>query len=235
MSQPPYQPPPQWPPQQPPSPQNPPQRYPPQQYPPQQYPPQQYPPQPVPPQQYPPQRYPPQQYPPQQYPPQPPPPYYQPPPKPPRKRLSCFVIGLIVLVVTCLVVGVGGYLLVRSNKINQSDLFALVGQGSGDVNITNLSDAEMRVTFTALDAEGSSPFINDIRLKPNEISGFAGKAGRYQMKFSGAFSATCTLELKVKDYYQFVVVSQSIAVVRNNQTPQNGRELDVTTSSLCKK
>ena len=72
---------------------------------------------------------------------------------------------------------------------------------------------------------------------PFDIVGYGAlRSGRYRLEFSGESvpAAECTFLVGRGDSYQFVVVPEGIAVVREGQTVQDSAELDMATSSVCR-
>ncbi|MBI2846045.1 MAG: hypothetical protein HYX86_05810 [Chloroflexi bacterium] len=109
---------------------------------------------------------------------------------------------------------------------------------TAEISIANLADDTLEVALSWIDPEtGSVQPAATFTLKSFQITSQAIFPGRFQLDFaylSGATAVgTCTLEVVSGDLYQFVAVSEGIAIYREGQEPQSGEDLFVATSYLC--
>lgn len=210
------------------------------QYPPAQYPPQQYPPQ-YPQGQYPqgqyPQGpgYPPQQYPPGQY------PVNQAPVKKGRSPCGCCFTVFLVFILLVIGTGVLGYFLLQNGTITQRGILNTLGMGTGEAAVLNLTDGDLSVDIVSLgDSSGSSLLETNLSLKPTDSNSFTAiRPGRYRLTFTatvgGAASGTCSLQMGSGDVYQFVALNEGVVVTSEKYTPTTAADMNMATSSLCKK
>ncbi len=158
--------------------------------------------------------------------------------------LRACACGCVVLLVLFVAVGVGGYLVVQSGVITQTTVqttvLNLVGFGPGDIEVDNFRDDAIQVTFQQVDeSQGSSTSIGDYKLNAFDVQSFrAPYAGKYRVRFRTQRAATelgtCNLNIKSGDRYQFVTLPDKIVVNRVNNLATVGRDLVVSTSSLCR-
>ena len=152
-----------------------------------------------------------------------------------RWLITCFVL-LLVSVCCLALVGGGGYLAVQAGSMSLIQLSTQL-EGAGEVSIVNTSDEELSVRLVRLDDEAGEVSMWNDSIAPFDIGGYGGSpAGYYRLEFAGegALNASCTFQLERGDSYQFVAVPEGIAVVRDGHTAQDGAELDVAISSLCR-
>ncbi|HEX8230469.1 MAG TPA: zinc ribbon domain-containing protein [Chloroflexia bacterium] len=203
-------------------PQYPPQQYPPPQHPPNQYPPGQYPPGPG---------YPPQQY---QY------PVNQAPVKQGRSPCGCcFTWFLIIIVAFAVLIGAGWFML-QNGTITARGIRNTLGMGSGEAAVLNLTDGDLSVSIASLSTESESGLLDtDLALKPTDSDSFTSiSPGRYRITFSatvGEASGDCSLQIGSGDVYQFVAVNEGVVVTNEKYPPSTAADLNMATSSLCKK
>jgi len=149
--------------------------------------------------------------------------------------LTCLV--LLLMSVCCLgLVGGGGFLAVQAGSLSAMQLSAQL-EGVGDLSIANTAGEAVTVRLIRLDTEEGEMSIDSEAIAPFDISGYGGlTSGRYRLEFSGdsTQAASCTFLIGRGDSYQFVVVPEGIAVVREGQAAQDAAELDMATSSLCR-
>ncbi len=162
-------------------------------------------------------------------------------PKKNRSRKSTILIscGVAFVVMICLflVVGGGGYYLISTGSLSYIQIMNIVGPGTGEISIVNLDDLDVGASLERLDTEDGSPASTGSEtLAPLEIGGFGNiEKGRYRLELRATNGGECILEIVRGDEYQFVVVPEGIAVTRIGEVTQNADEVDMATSSLCRK
>jgi len=161
---------------------------------------------------------------------------------PKKSRGGCagwLVVGCLVALLACGVLGVGGFLAYQSHLITLNTFLNLVGLGPAGVEVDNFRDDTIQVAILQLDvSKDSTPAQDSFEIAAFDIQNYqAQSAGRYRVDFgttSGAADlGTCTLTLKGGDQYQFVALPDKIVINRVNHPPVNGRDLIVETSTLC--
>ena len=184
---------------------------------------------------YPPQQYPPQQGYPQQYP--------YPANQPQRKQRSpcgcCFTIFLVFIGLIVGTIGVGWYML-QNGSLTQRGILNTLGMGTGEAAVLNLTDGDLSVSIASLGSESESGLLDtDLELKPTDSDSFTSiSPGRYRITFSatvGEASGNCSLQIASGDVYQFVAVNEGVVVTNEKYPPSTAADLNMATSSLCKK
>lgn len=194
----------------------------------------------------PPPLYPPQaQYPPPQHPSGPAPVVgqYPPPPVYVKKRSPCGCCLAVTLLSLLLVCGGGATLwfLIQNGAISGRQILSTIGMGPGEINVVNLTDGDLQVTLTSLETNSTnSIYDNSVTMTANEIRGFANlPAGRYKVAFTYAAgtpgAGECTIKLNGSDYYQYVAVPEGIAVSSKKEPAQSASDVNIESSSLCKR
>ncbi|HEX8217592.1 MAG TPA: zinc ribbon domain-containing protein [Chloroflexia bacterium] len=196
--------------------------------------------------QYPPQQYPPQYaqgpgYPTQQYPPG----QYPVNPAPVKKgRSPCGCCFTVFLVLILLIIGtvVSGYFLLQNGTITQRGILNTLGMGTGEAAVLNLTDGDLSVDIVSLgDSSSDSTLLEtNLSLKPTDSDSFTSiRPGRYRLTFTatvgGAASGTCSLQVGSGDVYQFVALNEGVVVTSEKYTPTTAADMNMATSSLCKK
>jgi hypothetical protein len=150
---------------------------------------------------------------------------------------TCLIL-LLVVVCGLGALGGAGYWAVRSGRLSAMQISARLS-GTGELKIVNTSDGALTAHLNQLEAgEGDIGLLSE-RIESFDIGGFGGLSpGRYQLDFESESNSppdsTCTFSLDRNDVYQFVAVPQGIAVVRQGSAVQDGAEMDVARSSLCR-
>jgi hypothetical protein len=147
-----------------------------------------------------------------------------------------FLVFILLIVGT---IGVGWYML-QNGTLTQKGIFNTLGMGTGEADVINLSDGDLSVNIASLDDKsGSSLLKTDLALKPFDSDSFTSiKPGRYRLTFAataGQASGTCTLQVGSGDVYQFAAVNEGVVITSDKHPASTGEELDMSTSSLCKK
>lgn len=152
-------------------------------------------------------------------------------------RLTILAVSLIILVCGLVLVGGGGYYLISTGYLSNTQPMNIVGPGTGEIAVVNLDDGDLKASLTRLDTEEGSPeHVGSETLAPLEIGGFGRvEAGRYQLEINASVGGVCTLEIVKGDEYQFVAVPEGIAVTRSRESVQSADELDMATSPWCRK
>lgn len=176
----------------------------------------------------------------------PPPAYGQPYAPPPQrsggggKTCGCLITGCLAIVVILVLLGVGGFLAVRSGTITMNTVLNLVGLGPGSVEISNFRDDAIQVSITRLDTTSATPRSpTTLALNAFDVKFYrASEPGKYRVEFRTARGSTnlgtCTLTVRSGDQFQFVTMPERIAVNRANSPSNVGTDFVVTTSSLCR-
>jgi hypothetical protein len=150
------------------------------------------------------------------------------------------VAGCLVALLGCGALGVGGFLAYRGGLITPNMLLNLVGLGPADIEVDNFRDDTIEIHILQLEVKtDETPTENYLEIEAFDIrTSRVQQPGRYQVNFgttSGAADlGTCTLTLRSGDLYQFVALPDKIVVNRVNKPPDNGRDLIVETSTLCR-
>ena len=191
--------------------------------------------------QYPQPQYPQPQYPPGQYPQQYPYPANQARVKQRSPCGCCFTILLVFIVLIVGTIGVGWYML-QNGSLTQRGILNTLGMGTGEAAVLNLTDGDLSVSIASLSTDsssGSGLLETDLALKPTDSNSFRSIGpGRYRITFSatvGEASGSCSLQVGSGDVYQFVAVNEGIVVTNEKYPPSRAEDLNMATSSLCKK
>ncbi|HMA36434.1 MAG TPA: zinc ribbon domain-containing protein [Chloroflexia bacterium] len=184
-----------------------------------------------------------------------PPPGYGPPPGPvpvgqTRRRRGCSCGGcLVALLVVVLLLGgtgVGIWVLIQNGTLSTHSLLNMVGLGSGEIQVVNLSDATVDVTVTTRDSatptgggsgDSSGGLSSDHKMKSLDIQEFAGiQPGRYDLRIgSGANSGPCTLKIDSGDVYHVAILRTGTVITRDKEPGQTKDDVLFPTSRLCKR
>jgi hypothetical protein len=136
--------------------------------------------------------------------------------------------------------GLGWYLL-QNGTITQRGILNTLGMGTGEVAVMNLTDGDLSVSITSLSESSDSSLLKtDLALKPTDSNSFSSiKPGRYRIDFSatvgGRVSGDCFMQIGSGDFYQFVAVNEGIVVSSEKNPASTVEDLDMVTSSLCRK
>lgn len=149
------------------------------------------------------------------------------------------LIGCLVLIVACVVLGGGGYLAVASGMISQRTLLQLAGLGPATLSVNNFRDESVFVQIRRIATDQDSSFSNSMELNAFDVKQITlGDGGLYRVTFALASSRAalgeCTLRARGGDEYQFVTLPERIVVNRVNSPGSVGRDLLVATSALCR-
>jgi hypothetical protein len=162
------------------------------------------------------------------------------PPNPvPRQRGGCGCGScLLILILLLLLGGGGGYLLYTNGVITQYQIMQAIGLGTGEMNVTNLSDESVTVTLMMLDAESQETGLNrEATLKPMEIRDFTAiQPGLYKISVprpQGPGGGTCTVKIDSGDFYRIVLVRTSTLIARDKQPARTSTDLNFPDSPLC--
>lgn len=160
-----------------------------------------------------------------------------------KKAGGCWKVvlaGCLAAVVSCGVLGLGGWLAYRAGLITPEKLMNLVGLGPADIEVDNLREDSIAVSIEQLDVPADSVGVSTSW----EMSAFdirawrAADPGRYQFSFGTADGlgdlGVCTLTLRSGDRYQFAALPEVIVVSRAGHPPAEGADLIVSTSALCR-
>ena len=169
---------------------------------------------------------------------------YMPPPAPPKKSGNGCLVGLLIgcagLIGLCLVIGVAGYFGYQSGIFTTQGLQNLVGIGPGYVEIDNFRDDTVQLSIQAPNNSQGTPTSPDTwELNAFDVHSFtAQQPGVYRLDFGatsgGSELGSCTFTIKSGDQFQFVALPDHIIINRVNNPPAQGRDLVVSTSSLCR-
>jgi hypothetical protein len=112
--------------------------------------------------------------------------------------------------------------------------------GVAGIDIANLDDYSLTVEMNQLDVPEEEAGSDRLSLESFDIGSFASIApGRYRIDFvsdaNPLLTLTCTINADKGDAYQFVAVPEGIAIARENESAQEAAELDVATSTLCRR
>ncbi|HET6314592.1 MAG TPA: hypothetical protein VFH60_12225, partial [Chloroflexia bacterium] len=128
-----------------------------------------------------------------------------------------------------------------NGTITQRGILNTLGMGTGEAAVLNLTDGDLSVDIVSLgDDSGSSLLETNLSLKPTDSNSFTAiRPGRYRLTFTasvgGAASGTCSLQMGSGDLYQFVALNEGVVVTSEKYTPTTAADMNMATSSLCKK
>jgi cell division protein YceG involved in septum cleavage len=148
-----------------------------------------------------------------------------------------FLVIILLLVATG---GIGWYLL-QNGTITQRGILNTLGMGTGEADVLNLTDGDLSVDITSLSESSDAALLKtNLTLKSTDSNSFTSiKPGRYRLTFSatvgGDASGTCSLQMGSGDVYQFVAVNEGVVVTSEKYTPTTVEDMNMATSSLCKK
>ena len=160
-----------------------------------------------------------------------------------KRKISCFRIFVIVLlscICALVAVGAGGYYAYRTGKISQREILNILGLGSGEITIINITDDSINTELIRLDTESGSPeLIDDGYFAPYEINGYGGiQPGEYEFRITSPSGippgGTCRMTISSGDEFQFVVVPSGIAITQEGVEVHNPDQIDMLTSGLCR-
>jgi hypothetical protein len=107
------------------------------------------------------------------------------------------------------------------------------------LKVVNLTDSELSLQITQLDVAEDSNFSESLTLQPLEISGLGSvPIGRHILVFTGPLlplDISCTLQIERSESIQFVAVPEGIAVSSDRFSPATADDIDVITSSFCRR
>ena len=161
--------------------------------------------------------------------------------KPQNRTRSCLIGCLgIMLIAGCTLacLAAGGYWLYTSGTLTRRDVQNALGFGYGEIMVTNITEDTLRIEMTRLDTEDGEPaHFNTVRAEPLDRAGMGGLSpGRYLLELAGStLDASCTLQIESGDAYQLVVVPEGTAITRKGYEPTSADELDLATTSLCRR
>ena len=167
----------------------------------------------------------------------------QSPPAAPRKKGSYLRNCLIASVISvCLLAATGGigYYLIQTGQLDRRIVQNAVGLGYGEVNLVNLTDEPLTLSLTRLDGESGGPetFAEDT-FEPFDIGGYGGiTPGMYEVALwtsSGLPQGSCDLDFESGTALQIVAVPEGIAISIEGGETQNADDLDILTSSWCRR
>lgn len=171
-------------------------------------------------------------------------PYVYPYAAPPKKDsgcLTCFIILLVLSILSCCclaALGVGGYFLLQSGAISQRKIMEMAGRAPGEVSILNLSDESLSVRLTTLEVKDDTqkPLLETFSVNTLEMDGTELGPGRFRVDFTPrtAKPASCTLRLESGEVYQFTATTKGFLVTNEKRPAKSGSDLKVETSPLCK-
>lgn len=148
-----------------------------------------------------------------------------------------FIVIILLLVAT----GGIGWFLLQNGTITQQGILNTLGMGTGEVAVMNLTDGDLSVSITSLSESSDSSLLKtDLALKPTDSNSFSSiKPGRYRIDFSatvgGRVSGDCFMQIGSGDFYQFVAVNEGMVVSSEKNPANTVEDLDMVTSSLCRK
>jgi len=156
------------------------------------------------------------------------------------RRGTCLIpcgIGLVIFVCMLVVLGGGGYYMISTGQFSYIQISNMIGPGTGEISIVNLDDGKIRASITRLDApEGGTENAGDQSLEALDIGGFGAlEAGRYLLEIQATNGGKCYLDINRGDEYQFVIVPEGVAVTLAGNTVQSADEIEMKTSSLCRR
>jgi hypothetical protein len=171
----------------------------------------------------------------------------------PAKKSGCSlgtwaILGNLMVFMACLVLLGGAYYVYKAPQGTQKPILALIGQGSGSIQIENLSDIPVYVFGTTVLERENEPTLEPDFLWEIGAFGTSNKtdltSGALRIDFgtqSGDMDlGTCIFNLKAGQVYNFVVIPGHIIVDRTefpqvfDRNPSSISEYDVANSSLCK-
>ncbi len=149
---------------------------------------------------------------------------------------------MVFLVLLLLIVGtaVAGYFMLQNGTITQRGILNTLGMGTGEAAVLNLTDGDLSVSITSLSSDSDSALLDTgMSLKPTDSDSFTALSpGRYRITFSatvGEASGDCSLQIGSGDLYQFVAVNEGVVVTNEKYPASTVADLNMATSSLCKK
>ena len=142
---------------------------------------------------------------------------------------------LLSLLLLCVLCPAGSYLGYRRGWISSRTLFTLLGHGPGDIEITNLSETDLRVAVEILEdpAIGYTAAL-PVDLGPGDMSGYTLEPTRYQLSFKtgdGRQIGRCTLQIRSGDTYTLLAHGNEVYILRNEQVDPAG--ISIQNSGFC--
>jgi hypothetical protein len=152
---------------------------------------------------------------------------------------NCLIFSLISL---CLLITIGGagYYMVSTGRLDRRTVQNAIGAGSGEINVANLTDESITLLLTRLDGTPEEQgIISEESYGSFEIGGYGGIIpGRYEVALftgSGLPQGSCDLEFKSGTALQVVAVPEGIAISLDGVEAQSVDDLDILTSSWCRR
>ncbi len=146
-----------------------------------------------------------------------------------------------MLLLLLVIVSSGGlYLLIQNGTLSQHQLLNMVGMGTGEISVANLSDDKLLITLTPLDGKGDNSILARQRtMRSMELQDFAAvQPGRYQLTVprpAAQGGGDCLLKIESGDLYNLVVVRTGAVITRQKEPATDKSDLGFTTSVLCKR
>jgi hypothetical protein len=153
---------------------------------------------------------------------------------------------VLLLVLVLLAGGVGGlYLLIRNGTISQHSLMNTLGMGTGEIQVSNLSDGTLTADLTDLGTGTATPssgsngslFGSTHTMKSLETQNFVNlQPGRYDLHIgTGANGGPCALKIDSGDVYHVAILRTAIVITRDKEAAQTKADVTFPTSSLCQR
>jgi hypothetical protein len=146
------------------------------------------------------------------------------------------LIGCLLPLVVCGLLGVGGFVAFRAGLISLNTF----GLGPGDISVVNRRGDAIRVAILELaPPSGTAPIRGALALRGSESRPYrVDVPGRYQVDFSveasGAKLGTCLLTVKSGGRYRFEASSDSITITLGDPAATPGAGENIATSALCR-
>ncbi len=148
------------------------------------------------------------------------------------------LIGCLILVLGCALIGGGVFFGVQSGTLTMATLLNLAGMGPAKININNFRDDALQVKIVQVNLKpDETPLQTTLELNAFDVRNFtASQPGQFRVTFAagGGEVGACVVTLKSGDEYQFVTLPERIVVNRANNPPSRGSDLVVETSTLCR-
>lgn len=129
--------------------------------------------------------------------------------------------------------------MIQNGTISQRQIMNVMGLGTGEAAVLNLTDADLNVSMTSLSSDPDAISPGTLTLKPTDSKGFTTiQPGRYRVSFYSTVGADangdCALQVSSGDVYQFVALNEGVVVTNEKFTPKTSEDLNIVTSELCK-
>jgi len=130
--------------------------------------------------------------------------------------------------------------MIQNGTINQRQIMNIFGLGTGEADVLNLTDGDLSVSMASLSSEAGASSSDSLTLKPNDRKGFTTlQPGRYRISFASTVgtgaNGDCTLQISSGDLYQFVALNEGVVITNEKNPPKSNTDLNMATSTLCKK